>query len=39
MDIKAKLSKVVGAKNFSDDPGKLQVYATDYSYTRPGSPA
>lgn len=38
MDVKAKLSKVVGAKNFSDDPARLQSYATDYSYTPAGSP-
>ena len=38
MDIKAKLSKVVGAKNFSDDPGKLQVYASDFSYIPAGAP-
>jgi FAD/FMN-containing dehydrogenase len=38
MDIKAKLSEVVGAKNFSDDYNQLQAYATDFSYTPAGAP-
>ena len=38
MDVKAYLSKVVGAKNFSDDPAKLQAYSTDFSYTPAGRP-
>jgi FAD/FMN-containing dehydrogenase len=38
MDVKAHLSKVVGAKNFSDNPMKLQAYSTDFSYTPAGMP-
>ena len=38
MDVKAKLSEVVGAGNFSDDPYQLQSYATDFSYTPEGVP-
>jgi FAD/FMN-containing dehydrogenase len=38
MDIKAKLSKIVGVKHFSDDPKELQAYATDFSYTPAGMP-
>ncbi len=38
MHIKARLSKVVGAKNFSDDPGELEAYASDFSYTPAGAP-
>jgi FAD/FMN-containing dehydrogenase len=38
MDIKERLSKVVGAKNCSDDPGQLEAYASDFSYTRRGAP-
>jgi len=38
MDIKTKLSEVVGAKNFSDDYNQLQAYATDFSYTPAGAP-
>ena len=38
MDVKATLSKVVGAKNFSDDPAQLQAYSTDFSYTPSGMP-
>ncbi len=38
MSIKSKLSEIVGPENFSDDPGQLQVYATDFSYYRAGAP-
>jgi FAD/FMN-containing dehydrogenase len=38
VDAKLKLSKVVGAKNFSDDPAKLKAYATDFSYYPAGAP-
>src|SRR4030042_1330885 len=38
MDIKAKLSKIVGERHFSDDPKRLQAYATDFSYPPPGMP-
>jgi len=38
MDIKAKLSEVVGAENFSDDPNQLEGYATDFSYEPAGAP-
>ena len=38
MDVKARLSEVVGAENFSDDPNQLQAYATDFSYTPEGVP-
>lgn len=38
MDVKSKLSGIVGAANFSDDPAKVQVYATDFSYYRAGAP-
>jgi hypothetical protein len=38
VDIKAALSKVVGAKNVSDDPSQLQAYSTDMSYTPMGMP-
>ncbi|MBN2402937.1 MAG: FAD-binding oxidoreductase [Spirochaetes bacterium] len=38
VDIKAALSKVVGAANVSDDPAQLQAYSTDFSYTAMGMP-
>jgi FAD/FMN-containing dehydrogenase len=38
MDVKAKLSKVVGPKNVSDDPAQLMAYSTDYSYMPAGMP-
>jgi FAD/FMN-containing dehydrogenase len=38
VDVKAALSKVVGAKNVSDDPSQLQAYSTDMSYTPMGMP-
>lgn len=38
MDIKAKLSGIVGERHFSDDPKDLQAYATDFSYTPAGMP-
>jgi FAD/FMN-containing dehydrogenase len=38
MDVKVHLSKVVGSKNFSDNPTKLRAYSTDFSYTPAGMP-
>jgi FAD/FMN-containing dehydrogenase len=38
MDVKAKLSKLVGPKNFSDDPAQLMAYSSDLSYTPAGMP-
>ena len=38
MDVKSNLRQIVGAKNFSDDPVQLKVYATDYSYYPAGAP-
>ncbi len=38
MDVKARLSEIVGAENFSDEPDQLQAYAADYSYTPAGAP-
>ena len=38
MDAKSKLSGVVGAENFSDDPVQVQAYATDFSYYPAGAP-
>jgi len=38
MSVKTKFSKVVGAKNFSDDPTQLKAYSTDFSYTPAGMP-
>ncbi len=38
MDAKSKLSGVVGAENFSDDPAQVQAYATDFSYYPAGAP-
>jgi FAD/FMN-containing dehydrogenase len=38
VDITSKLSGVVGAANFSDDPVQVQVYATDFSYYPAGAP-
>ena len=38
MDVKSKLSEIVGAENFSDDPVQMQVYATDFSYYPAGAP-
>lgn len=38
MDVKSKLSEIVGAENFSDDPDKLRIYETDFSYTPAGAP-
>lgn len=38
MDIRSKLSEFVGAESFSDDPVRLQTYATDFSYTPAGAP-
>ncbi len=38
MDIKSNLREIVGAKNFSDDPAQLRVYATDHSYYPAGAP-
>jgi FAD/FMN-containing dehydrogenase len=38
VDFKAKLSKVVGKKNFSDDPTILKTYAADFSCTPASAP-
>jgi hypothetical protein len=38
VDIKATLSKIVGAANFSNDPAKLSAYSTDFSYYPAGMP-
>jgi len=38
VDAKSKLSEIVGAENFSDDPVQLRVYATDFSYYPAGAP-
>ncbi len=38
MDLKEKLSELVGSDAFLDDPASLQNYATDYSYTPRGAP-
>ncbi len=38
MDVKTKLSEIVGARHVSDDPELLGTYATDFSYTPPGAP-
>jgi FAD/FMN-containing dehydrogenase len=39
VDVKSKLSEIIGAENFSDDPVQLQTYATDFSYTPVGAPS
>jgi len=39
VDVKSKLSAIVGAENFSDDPAQLRVYETDLSYTPAGAPS
>ncbi len=38
MEVKSKLSEVVGAENYSDDPGQLRAYAADFSYEPAGAP-
>jgi FAD/FMN-containing dehydrogenase len=38
VDVKARLSEVVGAENFSDEPDQLQAYAVDFSYSPAGAP-
>jgi hypothetical protein len=38
MNLKEKLSEVVGAENYSDDNAQLKAYPTDYSYTPAGMP-
>ncbi len=38
VDVKAKLSGIVGAKNFSDNPADLEAYSTDLSYYPAGLP-
>jgi len=38
MDLKKKLSEIVGDKYYSDDLEQLQSYSTDYSYTQAGMP-
>jgi FAD/FMN-containing dehydrogenase len=37
VDVKSRLSEVVGAENFSDDPIQLRAYETDFSYTPKGA--
>ncbi len=39
MDVKSKLSDIVGADNFSDDPVRLRAYETDFSYYPAGAPS
>ena len=38
MNLKGKLSEIVGAENYSDDNEQLKAYSTDYSYTPAGMP-
>jgi len=38
MDLRKKLSEIVGVENYSDDVEQLQSYSTDYSYTSAGMP-
>lgn len=38
MNLKEKLSEVVGVPNYSDDIEQLKAYSTDYSYTPAGMP-
>jgi FAD/FMN-containing dehydrogenase len=38
VDVTSKLSEIVGAERFSDDPAQLRYYATDFSYTPAGAP-
>ncbi|MFH1113651.1 MAG: FAD-binding oxidoreductase [Pseudomonadota bacterium] len=38
MDVKSRISAVVGAENFSDDSVQVQAYATDFSYYPAGAP-
>lgn len=38
MNLKEKLSEVVGFENYSDDMEQLKAYSTDYSYTPAGMP-
>jgi FAD/FMN-containing dehydrogenase len=38
MDVKAKLSKIVGPKYVTDDPAQLKAYSKDFSYTPAGMP-
>lgn len=37
MDVRSKLSEIVGAEHFSDDPVHLKMYETDFSYTPAGA--
>jgi FAD/FMN-containing dehydrogenase len=39
VDAKKKLIEIVGAKNFSDDPGALKEYSQDLSLNPPGMPS
>ena len=39
MNLKEKLSEVVGEENYSDDNVQLKAYSTDYSYTPAGMPS
>ncbi|MGQ9647851.1 MAG: FAD-binding oxidoreductase [Thermodesulfobacteriota bacterium] len=39
MSIKEKLSEIVGAGNYSDDPNVLKKYASDFSLVPPGAPS
>ncbi len=38
MDTRSRLARIVGPEHVSDDPGHLQVYATDFSYYPSGAP-
>ena len=38
MDVKGKLSKVVGTKYVTNDPAQLKAYSKDFSYTPAGMP-
>lgn len=38
MSIREGLMQLVGSANFSDDPGVLKAYSTDFSLAPPGSP-
>ena len=39
MQIKEKLSRIVGSGNISDDTEKLRAYSSDYSLSKPGMPS
>ena len=38
MNLKERLSEIVGAENYSDDNEQLKAYSADYSYTPKGMP-